>query len=109
MACALTSRNRSTRLHPTFMRFPGGSWVEGDDLAHMYHWKNTIGDIDSRTPLWNTWGYNTTHGLGFYEYLQLCEDLGAEPLFCINCGMAPQGNVPLDRNGPVGAGRARRD
>ena len=41
-------------LHPSFMRFPGGNWVEGDDLAHMYHWKTTIGDIDTRTPLWNT-------------------------------------------------------
>ena len=52
-------------LHPAFMRFPGGNWVEGDDIAHMYHWKYTIGDIDSRTPLWNTWGYNTTQGLGY--------------------------------------------
>jgi len=75
-------------LHPAFMRFPGGNWIEGDDLAHMYHWKYTIGDIDSRAPLWNTWGYNTTQGLGFYEYLQLCEDLGAEPLFGISCGIA---------------------
>jgi alpha-L-arabinofuranosidase len=87
-------------LHPAFMRFPGGNWVEGDDLAHMYHWKDTIGDIDSRTPLWNTWGYNTTQGLGFYEYLQLCEDLRAEPLFDINDGMALNGvSVPLGRMG----------
>src|ERR1700690_1958578 len=65
-------------LHPSFMRFPGGNWVEGDDQAHMYRWKSTIGDLAVRTPLWNTWGYNTTQGLGFFEYLQLCEDLGAE-------------------------------
>jgi alpha-L-arabinofuranosidase len=87
-------------LHPAFMRFPGGNWIEGDDLAHMYHWKTTIGDIDSRTPLWNTWGYNTTQGLGFYEYLQLCEDLGAEPLFGINCGIAlGDKSVPLSQMG----------
>jgi alpha-L-arabinofuranosidase len=87
-------------LHPSFMRFPGGNWVEGDDVAHMYHWKYTIGDIDARTPLWNTWGYNTTHGLGFHEYLQLCEDLGAEPLFDINDGMALNGvSVPLAQMG----------
>ena len=87
-------------LHPAFMRFPGGNWVEGDDIAHMYHWKDTIGDIDSRTPLWNTWGYNTTQGLGYYEYLQLCEDLGAEPLFGINDGMALNGIiVPMGRMG----------
>ncbi len=86
-------------LHPAFMRFPGGNWIEGDDLAHMYHWKTTIGPIDSRTPLWNTWGYNTTQGLGFEEYLQLCEDLGAEPVFAINCGMSLRDSVPLGQMG----------
>ena len=84
-------------LHPAFVRFPGGCWVEGDDFAHMNHWKNTIGNIDSRTPLWNIWGYNATHGLGFYEYLQLAEDLGAEPLFCINIGMSHKETIPMDR------------
>lgn len=86
-------------LQPSFMRFPGGNWIEGDDLAHMYHWKSTIGPIDSRTPLWNTWGYNTTEGLGFEEYLQLCEDLGAEPVFAINCGMSLRDRVPLGQMG----------
>ena len=86
-------------LHPAFVRFPGGCWVEGDDFAHMNHWKNTIGNIDSRTPLWNIWGYNATHGLGFYEYLQMTEDLGAEPLFCINIGMSHKETIPMDRLG----------
>jgi alpha-L-arabinofuranosidase len=86
-------------LHPKFLRFPGGCWVEGDDFAHMNHWKNTIGNTDTRTPLWNIWGYNATQGLGFYEYLQLAEDLGAEPLFCINVGMSHKETVPLDRMG----------
>jgi alpha-L-arabinofuranosidase len=86
-------------LHPAFMRFPGGCWVEGDDFAHMNHWKNTIGNIDTRTPLWNIWGYNATHGLGYYEYLQLAEDLGAEPLFCINVGMSHKETIPMDRMG----------
>jgi len=86
-------------LKPAFMRFPGGCWVEGDDLAHMYHWKSTIGDVDGRTPLWNIWNYNATHGLGFHEYLQLCEDLGAEPLFDINCGMSHKENVPMSQMG----------
>ena len=84
-------------LHPSFMRFPGGCWVEGDDFAHMNHWKNTIGDIDTRTPLWNIWGYYATHGLGFYEYLQLAEALGATPLFDINVGMSHREIVPLDK------------
>ncbi len=86
-------------LKPSFVRFPGGCWVEGDDLAHMYHWKQTIGDIAQRQPLWNIWQYWATHGLGFHEYLQLSEDLGAEPLFCINVGMSHKEVVPLDQMG----------
>ncbi len=83
-------------LKPAFLRFPGGCWVEGEDMAHMYNWKKTIGNVDIRTPLWNIWQYNATHGLGYHEYLQLCEDLGAEPLFCVNVGMSHRENVPLD-------------
>ena len=86
-------------LNPSFVRFPGGNWIEGDDVAHMYHWKTTVGPIDSRTPLWNTWGYNTTQGLGYEEYLQLCEDLGAEPVFDIKCGMSLHDSVPLGQMG----------
>ena len=86
-------------LKPSFVRFPGGCWVEGNDMAHMYHWKNTIGDIAHRQPLWNLWQYHATHGLGFHEYLQMCEDLGAEPLFVINCGMSHSENVPMDQMG----------
>ena len=84
-------------LKPSFMRFPGGCWVEGDDLAHMYQWKRTVGDIATREPLWNIWQYWATHGLGFHEYLELSEDLGAEPVFCINVGMSHREVVPVDR------------
>lgn len=113
-------------LHPTFFRFPGGCWVEGNRLAERYQWKQTVGPIDSRIPLWNIWAYKATHGLGYHEYLQLAEDLGAEPLFCINAGVAHQDAVGyelLDQwiqdaldaieyaNGPItsvwGAARAR--
>jgi alpha-L-arabinofuranosidase len=86
-------------LQPAFNRFPGGCWVEGDDMAHMYQWKRTIGNIDQRTPLYNIWGYHATHGLGFHEYLQLSEDLGAEPLFCINVGMSHREVVPMEQMG----------
>jgi alpha-L-arabinofuranosidase len=86
-------------LKPSFVRFPGGCWVEGDDLAHMYHWKYTIGDVAQRQPLWNIWQYWATHGLGFHEYLQMSEDLGAEPLFCINVGMSHREVIPLDQMG----------
>ncbi|MDP4208148.1 MAG: alpha-L-arabinofuranosidase C-terminal domain-containing protein [Bacteroidota bacterium] len=87
-------------LHPKFLRFPGGCWVEGEDFEHMYHWKNTIGNIDTREPLWNIWGYNATHGIGYHEYLQMAEDLGAEPLFCINAGVSHKETVTGDKLGP---------
>jgi alpha-L-arabinofuranosidase len=84
-------------LHPKFLRFPGGCWVEGDDFAHMNHWKKTIGNVDVREPLWNIWGYFSTHGLGYHEYLQLAEDLGATPLFDVNVGMSHKEVIPMDR------------
>lgn len=86
-------------LKPAFFRFPGGCWVEGDTLETIYRWKTTIGDIDSRTPLWNLWEYHATQGLGYHEYLQLAEDLGTEPIFCINAGMAHFDTVPMGRMG----------
>jgi len=83
-------------LRPSFLRFPGGCWVEGENMSRMYNWKRTVGDIDVRTPLYNIWQYYATHGLGYHEYLQLAEDLGAEPLFCINVGMSHRENAPMD-------------
>ncbi|HSU56230.1 MAG TPA: alpha-L-arabinofuranosidase C-terminal domain-containing protein, partial [Candidatus Dormibacteraeota bacterium] len=82
-------------LKPAFLRFPGGCWVEGETRDKMYDWKKTVGNVDSREPLWNIWKYYATHGLGFHEYLQLAEDLGAEPLFDINCGMSHKEVVPM--------------
>ena len=87
-------------LQPGFVRFPGGCWVEGDTLSLSYHWKQTIGNPAERRNQYNIWQYYSTHGLGFHEYLQMCEDLGAEPLFVINCGMSHKENVPMDQLGP---------
>ena len=84
-------------LKPSFMRFPGGCWVEGETMKTAQRWKNTIGDLSERRTLWNLWQYYSTNGLGFHEYLQLCEDLGAEPLFVINCGMSHKEVVPMDK------------
>ena len=82
-------------LRPSFVRFPGGCWVEGDYLRTSYRWKQTIGDVSSRRYQYNLWQYYSTNGLGFHEYLQMCEDLGSEPLFVINCGMSHHENVPI--------------
>ena len=67
-------------LHPKFMRFPGGCLVHGDGLANMYNWKNTIGPIEERVEQRNIWNYHQTAGLGYFEYFQFCEDIGAQPL-----------------------------
>ena len=90
-------------MKPGFIRFPGGCIVEGRDLANRYQWKNTIGPIDERHLVINRWNtefqhrptpdYFQTFGLGFYEYFQLAEDIGAEPLPILNCGMACQFNT----------------
>ena len=84
-------------LKPSFVRFPGGCWVEGDTMNLAYRWKQTVGDPSERRTQYNIWQYHATHGIGYHEYLQMCEDLGAEPLFVINCGMSHKEVVPLDK------------
>jgi len=80
-------------LHPRFMRFPGGCVVHGggDGFWNTYRWKTTIGPRHERRPLKNTWGYHQSMGLGYYEYFQLCEDLGMQPLPILPCGVSCQG------------------
>src|SRR5512133_1864222 len=86
-------------LKPAFVRFPGGCWVEGDTMALAYRWKQTIGEPSERRTQHNIWQYEATHGIGYHEYLQLCEDLQAEPLFVINCGMSHREVVPMEKMG----------
>lgn len=88
---------RLAALKPSFVRFPGGCWVEGNTMAEAYRWKQTIGNVWDRRTQWNLWGYWSANGVGYHEYLQLCEDLGAKALFCINCGMSHREVVPLDK------------
>ncbi len=98
--CGLFRRDlieRLSALHPSFMRFPGGCWVEGDEMRLAYRWKKTIGDKWNRRTQWNRWKYWATNGVGFHEYLLLCEVIGAKPLYCINCGMSHSDNVPLEK------------
>jgi alpha-L-arabinofuranosidase len=86
-------------LRPSFLRFPGGCVVEGATIENRFQWKRTIGDVSRRPGHWNLWGYRTTDGLGFHEFLQLCEDLGAVPLYVINVGMACQGRGEIVAKG----------
>lgn len=101
-------------MKPGFIRFPGGCIVEGRDLASRYQWKKTLGPLDQRQLIINRWNTEFAHrpapdyfqsfGLGFFEYFQLAEDIGAEPLPILNCGMACQFNtaevVPLNELDP---------
>jgi alpha-L-arabinofuranosidase len=100
-------------LKPGIFRFPGGCIVEGTNLATRYQWKNTVGPVENRPTNINRWNYTFPHkkfpdyyqsyGLGFYEYFQLCEDIGAEALPVISCGIScqfenhdPKENCPVD-------------
>ncbi|MBQ3807592.1 MAG: family 43 glycosylhydrolase [Kiritimatiellae bacterium] len=67
-------------LRPANFRFPGGCMLESCDYAGWFDWKRTVGDVESRQPLWNIWGYYQNVGLGFFEYFRFCEDIGTEPL-----------------------------
>ncbi|WP_052417213.1 alpha-L-arabinofuranosidase C-terminal domain-containing protein [Cellvibrio mixtus] len=90
-------------LKPGFLRFPGGCIIEGRTLAQRYQWKNTLGQTDSRPTMVSRWNTEFKHkltpdyfqsfGLGFYEYFQLAEDLGAEPIPVLSCGIACQFNT----------------
>jgi len=85
-------------MHPKFMRFPGGCFVEGQiSPENAFRWERTIGPIEERPGHWNVnWGYRTTDGIGFHEYLQMAEDLGAKPLYVVNVGIWHGGQTPLD-------------
>ena len=101
-------------MKPGFLRFPGGCIVEGRTLDERFQWKKTIGPVENRQMVINRWNTEFKHrptpdyfqsfGLGFYEYFQLCEDIGAAPLPILNAGMACQFNtaevVPLELLGP---------
>ena len=87
-------------IKPGVFRFPGGCIVEGTDEATRYEWKKTVGAVENRPLNENRWHYTfkhrffpdyfQTYGLGFFEYFQLSEDIGAEPLPILNCGLVCQ-------------------
>ncbi len=80
-------------LNPKFMRFPGGCVAHGggDGFWDTYRWKTTVGPKETRKSLKNTWGYNQSMEVGYFEYFQLCEDMGMQPLPILPCGVSCQG------------------
>lgn len=100
-------------LKPAFLRFPGGCIVEGRSFDSMYRFKETLGPVEERRTNWNRWqmdqyqkegrtsaDYFQTYGMGFFEFFQFCEDIGAKPMPIMNCGMTCQWHealtVPMD-------------
>ncbi len=84
-------------LEPKFLRFPGGcvtnvgtfdTYLESDgqDRRRTYQWKETIGPVEERPTNWNFWGYNQSYGIGYLEYFEFAEDLGATPLPVVSVG-----------------------
>ncbi|WP_246074244.1 alpha-L-arabinofuranosidase C-terminal domain-containing protein [Flavobacterium daemonense] len=86
-------------MHPKFVRFPGGCVAHGDGLHNIYKWKNTIGPLEGRIPMRNIWGYHQSMGLGYFEYFQFCEDLGAEAVPVLAAG------VPCQNSSDGGSGQ----
>ena len=90
------------QLSPKFVRFPGGCLAEGDSLANLYDWKETIGPLEERVQFYNLWrddegrDYINTNAMGYHEYFQLCADLNAEPLPILNVGLTCQGRADYD-------------
>lgn len=99
--------NMLAALGPSFMRYPGGNFIEADNLTNAVRWKTTIGDTALRPGHVNdAWGYWSTDGFGLQEYLQFCQDIGMTPLYGINAGLSlgynggANNTVPLNQMGP---------
>ena len=89
-------------LKPKFMRFPGGCLAHGDGVNNIYNWKNTIGPVEQRKEQRNIWSYHQTLGLGYFEYFQFCEDMGAKPVPIVAAGVSCQNSGGTWRIGSSG-------
>jgi alpha-L-arabinofuranosidase len=99
--------NKLADLKPSFLRFPGGNYIESNNATNAVHWKKSIGDIALRPGHLNdSWGYWSTDGFGAHEFFQYCEDMGMEPLYGINCGLmlgyngSTNNTIPISDMGP---------
>ena len=90
-------------MKPKFVRFPGGCVAHGNSWQDdCYYWKDSVGSLEERKPIKNRWGYHQTRGLGYFEYMQFCEDIGAYALPIITVGVDCQFSggqhcVPMDQ------------
>lgn len=97
-------------LKPKFVRFPGGCLAHGDGLDNIYDWKGSIGPLEERRPLPNIWRYHQTRGLGYFEFFQFCEDIGAEPIPVVAAGVCCQNSGTCSHYswGEIGCGGQQR-
>ncbi|QNI32705.1 alpha-N-arabinofuranosidase [Alloacidobacterium dinghuense] len=73
-------------MHPAFLRFPGGNYLEGDHIPERYEWKKTIGPLVDRPTHPSPWRYHSSDGLGLLEFLEWCEDLKMQPVLAVYAG-----------------------
>jgi len=78
-------------MKPRFLRFPGGNYLEGDQIADRFDWKKTLGPLSARRGHTAPWGYRSSDGLGLHEYLLWCEDMNAEPVLAVYAGYSLKG------------------
>jgi alpha-L-arabinofuranosidase len=95
--------NYLAALRPAFVRWPGGCFVEGISQESAPNWKKTLGPLERRPGTYSPWGYWSNDGIGYYEFLQFCEELGSDAMYVFNCGIScemrsgvfsPDENVP---------------
>lgn len=98
--CRIDLAEKLAAMKPRFMRFPGGCYVEGQDVPeNAFRWERTVGPIEQRPGHYDAnWRYWTTDGMGFHEFLQLSEDLGAKPLYVVNVGLWHHGINPVEKS-----------
>ncbi len=90
-------------LKPDFVRYPGGCYVQGLSWESAPDWRKMVCDPVDRPGMWGYWKYRSTDGFGYHEFLEFCEDVGADAMYVSFCGMTvhPENNWPLDEIKPV--------
>ncbi|WP_184544593.1 alpha-L-arabinofuranosidase C-terminal domain-containing protein [Mucilaginibacter sp. FT3.2] len=84
--------NLMADMKPSFLRFPGGNFLEGDFFATRFPWKTTLGALEDRPGHPGCWSYRASDGMGLLEFLQWCEDLKMEPLLAVYAGYTLKGD-----------------
>ena len=78
-------------MHPAFLRFPGGNYLEGDTIAERFQWKKTIGPLVDRPTHPSPWRYLSSDGMGLLEFLEWCQDLHMQPVLAVYAGYSLKG------------------